>query len=80
MEKEYSQWIYYDDDDGKIIGFVYKIGNQNSIWGARVEHENRETVLGQYIDSDYARKAIEQCWDILSRTLLEDNHVTAHTT
>jgi hypothetical protein len=70
MEKEYSQWIYYDDYDGKIIGFVYKIGNQNTIWGARVEHENRETVLGQYIDSDYAKKAVVRCWDILDRTMI----------
>jgi len=35
-EKEFSQWVYYDDQDGKIIGAVYKIGNSNSIWGGKV--------------------------------------------
>ena len=35
-EKEYSQWVYYDDIDGKIIGASYKVGNMNSIWGAKI--------------------------------------------
>jgi len=73
MEKEFSQWVYYDDEDGKIIGSVYKIGNKLGIWGAKVDVENRESILGQYIDSYFARKAVERCWDILDRTLLE-NH------
>ena len=72
LEKEFSQWVYYDDIDGKIIGSVYKIGNMNSIWGAKVYIE-LEGVLGQYIDSDYARRAVENYWDIQSRTLLEND-------
>ena len=71
MEKEFSQWVYYDDVDGKIIGAVYKIGNSNSIWGAKVYTE-LEGVLGQYIDSDYSRKAVEHYWEVQSRTLLEN--------
>ncbi len=70
MEKEFSQFVYYDDADGKIIGAVYKIGNQNSIYGAKVYCEV-EGILGQYIDSDYARKAVEIFWEIQSRTVLE---------
>jgi CTP:phosphocholine cytidylyltransferase-like protein len=71
-EKEFSQWVYYDDQDGKIIGAVYKIGNSNSIWGGRVYLvNNTEKVMGQYIDSDYARKSVELYWEIDSRTLLE---------
>jgi hypothetical protein len=70
QEKEYSFWVYYDEEDGKIIGGVYKIGNQNSIWGAKVYAEV-EGILGQYIDSDYARRAVELYWDMQSRTLLE---------
>lgn len=71
-EKEFSQWVYYDDEDGRIIGSVYKIGNQLGIWGAKVyEKPIVETVLGQYINSDYARKSVEKYWDIQSRTLLE---------
>ena len=71
-EKEFSQWVYYDNQDGKIIGAVYKIGNSIGIWGARVYLiNNDESVLGQYIDSDYAKKSVELYWEIDSRTLLE---------
>ena len=72
IEKEFSQWVYYDNQDGKIIGSVYKIGNSIGIWGARVYLiNNDESVLGQYIDSDYANKSVELYWEIDSRTLLE---------
>ena len=72
QEKEFSQWVYYDDQDGKIIGAVYKIGTSTGIWGARVYLINtQENVLGQYIDSDYARKAVQLYWEIDSRTVLE---------
>jgi hypothetical protein len=71
-EKEFSQWVYYDDQDGRIIGAVYKIGNSTGIWGGRVYlTDNTENVMGQYIDSDYARKSVELYWEIDSRTLLE---------
>ena len=76
MEKEYSQWVYYDDEDGKIIGSVYKVGNTQGIWGAKVYH-NIEGILGQFIDSDFARKAVEVYWDIQSRTLLEGPTTTS---
>ena len=72
IEKEFSQWVYYDNQDGKIIGAVYKIGNSIGIWGARVYLiNNDEAILVQYIDSDYAKKSVELYWEIDSRTLLE---------
>ena len=71
-EKEFSQWVYYDDQDGKIIGAVYKIVNQTGIWGSRIYLiNNSEQILGQYVDSDFARRAVELYWEIDSRTLLE---------
>lgn len=70
MEKEFGQVVYYDDADGKIIGAVYKIGNQNSIWGAKI-YTDIEGILGQYVDSDYARKSVEYYWEVQERTLLE---------
>ena len=70
VEKEFSQHVYYDDADGKIIGAVYKIGNNNSIYGAKVYCEV-EGILGQYIDSDYARRAVEHFWEVQSRTVIE---------
>jgi hypothetical protein len=76
MEKEFSQFVYYDDADGKIIGAVYKIGNNNSIYGAKVYCEV-EGILGQYIDSDYARRAVETFWEIQGRTLLEHGNSEA---
>lgn len=73
MEKEFSQWVYYDDQDGKIIGAVYKIGTSTGIWGGRVYlQHNIEEQLGQFIDSDYARKSVELYWIIQDRTLLEN--------
>ena len=70
-QKEFS-WVYYDDDDGKIIGTVYKIGTNTGIWGGRVFLSNNdEMALGQYIDSDWARNAVEVYWLIQDRTLLE---------
>jgi hypothetical protein len=72
MEKEFSQWVYFDNDDGMIIGAVYKIGTSTGIWGARVYFiNNQESQLGQFIDSDFARKAVERYWEIQGRTLLE---------
>lgn len=72
QEKEFSQWVYYDDQDGKIIGAVYKIGTSTGIWGGRVYlMTNEEKILGQYIDSDFARNAVQLYWEIDSRTVLE---------
>lgn len=65
MEKEFSQWVYFDGEDGKIIGAVYKIGNSTGIWGGRVYlYNNGEEIMGQYIDSDYARRSVEMYWEI----------------
>lgn len=70
VEKEFSQWVYYDDIDGKIIGATYRVGTSTGIWGGRV-YDEVEVVLGQFVDSDYARKAVVNYWEIQSRTLLE---------
>lgn len=72
-EKEYEQRVYYDTDDGKIIGSVYKVGNNQTIWGAQVNSPTNESViLGQYINLDYAKKGVEYFWEVQSRTLLEN--------
>ena len=73
MEKEYSQWVYYDDVDGKIIGSVYKVGNTQTIWGAQVYSINNESlILGQYVNMDYAKRSVEYFWEVQSRTLIEN--------
>ena len=81
MEKEFGQWVYYDEEDGKLIGAVYKVGNSTGIWGARVYLiNNNESIMGQYINSDYARKSVELYWEIEGRTLLEHRNDLKFTT
>ena len=74
-EKEYEQRVYYDTDDGKIIGSVYKVGNNQTIWGAQVysptSTTNESLILGQYIDMEYAKKGVEYFWEVQGRTLIE---------
>jgi hypothetical protein len=81
-EKEFSNWVYYDDEDGRIIGSVYRVGTQTSIWGAQVnsERQNESLILGQYVDMDYAKRGVETFWDIRSRTLIEDCSGSHHAT
>ena len=47
-----------------------EVGNSVGIWGAKVYVEV-EGILGQYIDSTYAKRAVEYYWEVQSRTLLE---------
>lgn len=73
-EKEFNNIVYYDTDDGRIIGSVYRVGTQTSIWGAQVnsERSNESLILGQYVNRDYAQRGVENFWDIHSRTLVEN--------
>lgn len=71
-ETEFSTFFYYDDGDGRIIGVVHKLGTQSVIYLAKVLVAlNGEQVLGQYVDSDFARKAVERYWLIEEKTLIE---------
>ena len=75
-EKEYSQWVYYGELDGKIVGSVYKIGNTQGIWGAKVYDNVNEGILGQYIDSDFAKKAVERFWLVEDGNVIENQQET----
>ena len=75
-EKEYSQWVYYGELDGKIIWSVYKIGTSLGIWGAKVYSNNNEGILGQYIDSDFAKKAVERFWLVEDGNVIENQQET----
>jgi len=71
-----DKFYYYETNTGKIVGFVHKYA-LTSIWNSVVyvgndRHiQSGEVGLGQYVDMDFARKAIVNYWDIESRTLLE---------
>jgi hypothetical protein len=73
QEFEHNSQFYYDESDGLVIGHVHKFGNMASIHTATVKCDNVDKTLGQYITVSYAKKAVEQFWDIQDRTLLEYN-------
>ena len=55
MEKEFSQWVYFDENNGKIIGAVYKIGTYTGIWGGRVYLDNNmenQTTEAYHVGND----------------------------
>lgn len=69
IEKEFNNHVYFDDKDGKIIGLVSKHGNWQTIYLAKIFNVN-DGILGQYIDIDYGKRAVEEYWDIQERTLI----------
>jgi hypothetical protein len=68
---EATNKYYYDDDDGMIIGQVHKFGTSVSVYTATVKPDNMDKLLGQYVNVDYAQKAVENFWLIQDRTLIE---------
>jgi hypothetical protein len=79
--RERSQkWYYFDSETGMIVGTVNKYALQE-VWSAQVytgeyiyiARPDDEKPLGQYIEQDYAKKAVENYWSIQSRTLLEES-------
>lgn len=65
-ESNHYTYYYYQEEDGLIIGQVHKV-THTSIWISKID----ETSLGQYIDLEYAKKSLEQYYDIHDRTLIE---------
>ena len=60
---------YFRTSNGKVIGQVYNLAH-TIVWGARVPiSATEEEVLGQYIEMEYAKRAIEEYWDEKDRTL-----------
>jgi len=73
QETEFHHELYYREDNGLIVGQVHRLGTQNIIWLAKVYQPvtYEEGMLGHYINRDFARKAVEQFWEIQERTLIE---------
>lgn len=62
---------YFSEEDGRIHGQTNKIAH-TKIWLSKVILDsNEERYLGQYINENYSRKAIEMYWLIQERTLIE---------
>lgn len=68
-EAPHKVWYYWKTDTGQIIGQVTNISHTD-IYNSKV-YVNfvEEKYLGQYINSDFARKAVENFWAIQERTL-----------
>lgn len=75
-----AKWYYYDTTTGLIVGTSHKYALQD-VWSATVYTGNYnwsprpddEKPLGQYIEQDYAKRAVEHFWEVQSRTLLEQH-------
>ena len=72
-----AHFLYYDDT-GRIIGEVGLAGHQIKTKHTTTVYIDNERILslGMYINSDYAKQAVERWWLIQDRTLLnyEDNN------
>jgi rRNA processing protein Krr1/Pno1 len=59
---------YFKESDGRVIGHAYNIVH-TIIWGTKIRiSANEELILGQYVELEYAKKAIEEYWEEKDRT------------
>lgn len=66
---EKNSHYYFQVHDGKVIGQAYNIAF-TIVWGAKIPiNASEELILGQYIELEYAKRAIEKYWEEKDRTL-----------
>jgi len=65
---------YFQVDNGLVIGQVYNYAH-TIIWGAKIPiNATEEKILGQYVETEFAKRAIEEYWEEKDRTFdLYDN-------
>ena len=60
---------YFQVNDGKVIGQAYNLAH-TIVWGAKIPvNATEELILGQYIEMEFAKQAIEEYWNKKDRTL-----------
>ena len=64
-------YYYYNEEDGRIVGQVNKIGFTKVFIAKIIRNHNDEGFLGQFISCHFAQKAVQSYWDIQDRTLVE---------
>lgn len=69
-DSENDTHYYYETDKGLIVAQTHKIAH-TKIYLSVILSSNQEKFLGRYISLDFAKKSIENYWNIQSRTLLE---------
>lgn len=77
IEKSHANY-YFIKENGKIIGKVTNLPLSNIFIALVYTGQYTFTVdderhLGQYIDMNYAKDAVQYYWDTQSRTLLENS-------
>lgn len=67
---ENNNYYFYKTETGQIVGQVHNVVH-TQIWLAKIVHtHNDEKYLGQYITSEFAKKSIENYWNMQERTLV----------
>ena len=62
---------YFETLNGLIVGQVYNLAH-TKIWGAKIPvKHNEDLYLGNFIGCDFAKKSIEEYWNVQDRTLIE---------
>ena len=70
-DTDHNIYYYYVKNTGRIVGQVYNLAH-TKIYGAKIYRlDNEEQYLGQYINSEHAKNAVLDYWQIQSRTLIE---------
>jgi hypothetical protein len=60
---------YHQSHNGLIVGHAYNVVH-TIVWGAKIPiNAAEELILGQYVELEYAKRAIEEYWEDKDRTL-----------
>lgn len=60
---------YFKVHNGLVIGQVYNMYN-TIVWAGKIPiNANEEVILGQYIELEFAKRAVEEYWENIDRTI-----------
>ena len=60
---------YFQTHNGLVVGQAYNLAH-TIIWGAKIPvSATEELILGQYVEMEFAKQAIEEYWEEKDRTL-----------
>ncbi|MDC3266494.1 hypothetical protein OAU13_01060 [bacterium] len=70
---------YFQVHDGLVVGQAYNLAH-TIVWGAKIPiSATEEKILGQYIELEFAKRAIEEYWGERDRTIdININHNLTH--
>jgi hypothetical protein len=59
---------YFQTNDGQVIGKAYNVA-LTIIWGAKIPiNATEELIIGEFVELEYAKLAIERYWNEKDRT------------